>query len=191
MNYCSSCGEKRVDASNYCSKCGMKFDVTKDTQLGNIQEDQLSAKIPLELEEKIVNNSKKDISSKILHFFVNINGKQLFVYNLGAYMVTYLIGFYIGYNFGITINVFFCILFLDFIISGIGYWFRSQQFPNGTLIFCIWTIGLIIAEMTHLNEALFNSSILRESKYLYVLFLTPSAWYLILKNNPNSRKSNL
>lgn len=189
MNYCSSCGEKRVNDSNYCPKCGMKFDVPNETHLLYIQEDPLDLEIPI-TEEKIVNNSKKDISSKILHFFENINGKQLFIYNLCAYMISYLIGFFIGSNFGLTTNTFFCLLIIDFFVSGIGYWFRSRQFPNGSLIFCIWTIGLIIFEMTQVNEFLFNSSLLRENKYLYLLFLTPSAWYLILKNNPNSRKAN-
>jgi hypothetical protein len=138
-------------------------------------------------EKREKEDSQNEVVKKILGFLNNINGKQLLIYNICNYMVGYCIGYIIATKFGINNTVFVFVLIIDILLGGCGYWFRSKQFPNGKLIFIIWVIGLIIFEITQFNEVLFDFKLLIEYKYLHLLFLTPTSWYLILSNNPNTK----
>lgn len=189
MNYCINCGVKRIDNSNFCSQCGLKYEILNESGFDINQKEDFASTgiINDEIESEIsLNIPRNKIFSKILIFFENINGKSLFLYNLCSFAINYTLGYFIAKKFGLTFNVFFILLLFDFIIGGAGYWFRSNQFPNGRLIFCFWAIGLLIFDITQVNEIIFHIDFLTEFKYLYVLFLTPASWYLILKNNPNA-----
>lgn len=187
MNYCINCGIKRIGNSNFCSQCGSKFEILNQTRFeANQEEEEIKLTgIISDFAESDVTRNK--VLSKIFNFFENINGKKLLLYNVCSYVIAYPLGYFIAKKYGLTFDVFFIILLFDFFIGGAGYWFRSKQFPNGKIIFCIWSIGLLILEITQFNAILFHIDFLTEFKYLYVLILTPSAWYLILKNNPNTK----
>jgi hypothetical protein len=190
MNYCTNCGKKRTNNSNYCSHCGVKFEIINESELGLNQNEEI-------ISTEFINNTlesnipptilRNKVLSKILIFFENINGKSLLLYNVVVYAFNYTLGFFLVREFGFTYNVFFIAFLFDFVLGGAGFWFRSKQFPNGKLIFCCWAIGLLILDITQANSILFHIDLLTEFKYLYILFVTPTSWYLILKNNPNAK----
>lgn len=186
MNFCINCGEKRIENSNYCFKCGLKYEnkIEPENQFVN-KATQSSSDSSKEKREK--EDSQNVVFEKILCFFNNINGKQLLIYNICNYFVGYCFGYYIASTFGLNNNTFVFILIVDILLGGCGYWFRSKQFQNGKLIFIIWVIGLIIFDIIQVNEVLFKFELLKEFKYLHLLFLTPTSWYLILSNNPKAK----
>lgn len=185
MNYCINCGVKRIDNSNFCSQCGSKFDILTETRFDANQKEEI--KSTAIKSDFVVNNlTRNKVFSKIIIFFENINGKTLLLYNICYYVIAYTMGYLIAKKYGLTFDVFFILLLFDFFIGGAGYWYRSKQFPNGKIIFCIWSIGLLILEITQVNAILFHIDFLNEYKYFYLLFITPTSWYLILKDNPKA-----
>ncbi len=183
MNFCINCGEKQIGGAKYCSNCGLKLDVSNESEVTLKENQSLQSNLDEEIINQIeITDNSNEIIDKILYFFKEINGKKLLIYNLCITAINYLLGYYIGFMFGMTFFTFSIFLFLDLIIGGAGFWFRSNQFRNGRFIFCIWAIGLILSELTQVNEILFHFTFLAENKYFYFLFKAPAGLYLIFMN---------
>jgi hypothetical protein len=128
------------------------------------------------------NTNKSSFSGAINNFFKNINGTQLLIYNLCAYVITFCLGYILGLAYGLSYITITFLLLTDLIIGGLGIWYRSKQFIYGIYFFLTWVTGVVILDLAEFGKYLPSLNNISDTKFIGYILAMPVVWYFILAN---------